>query len=229
MMKTVIFPAIMLFGITLHAQQEKPARKSITDVLGIDTESIKKDLKGNVISNQQFTDSLNTGKYVTEKVKQDQKVIETKLKIASAPQSMMLKSMLDGLNFKPRTAPDFDAVDINGKHYKLADLKDKTVVLNFWFKECVPCINEMPALNELVKTNKNVVFIAFTPNKKSDVQAFLEKKPFHYNIIPNALDVITKYEISAFPGHSVIKNGIMTHKFSGDNAIKELQDAINEK
>ncbi len=45
-------------------------------------------------------------------------------------------------------APDF-SFQLNGSPARLADLRGKVVVLNFWASWCAPCIEETPALNRL--------------------------------------------------------------------------------
>ena len=48
-------------------------------------------------------------------------------------------------------APDFEAMDINGKKIKLSDLKGKVVLLDFWATWCKPCIAGIPHVKELNK------------------------------------------------------------------------------
>ena len=45
-------------------------------------------------------------------------------------------------------APDF-AFELNGNPARLADLRSKVVVLNFWATWCPPCVAEMASLNRL--------------------------------------------------------------------------------
>src|SRR5688500_700889 len=46
-------------------------------------------------------------------------------------------------------APDFMLKDPGGKHVALKDLRGKVIFLNFWATWCLPCIEEMPALEKL--------------------------------------------------------------------------------
>ena len=44
---------------------------------------------------------------------------------------------------------DFTLPDLNGKQWKLSDLKGKIVLLNFWATWCGPCQTEMPEFQKL--------------------------------------------------------------------------------
>src|SRR2546425_993526 len=48
-----------------------------------------------------------------------------------------------------KPAPDFEAdFALNGKPVKLADLKGKVVLLDFWAVWCVPCVSAFPHLRD---------------------------------------------------------------------------------
>ncbi|MCT2563336.1 TlpA family protein disulfide reductase [Chryseobacterium herbae] len=233
--KFIILYFLLLGSIGLSAQQEGSAKKTLLDLLQIPAESIKKDQKGNVLTTAQFTDSLYTLKYIFDPVIKNDQITEVKLK-PMGPEEIAYKvpegiqQLIETLDYKPRPAIDFTVTDIKGKKHQLSKLKNKTVVLNFWFTNCLPCVKEIPELNELVKANPDVVFIAFATDKADKLKKFLGKHQFSYHIVPNALDISKKYNIAAYPTHFVIKNGIITHKLiDGENSKQKLQKAINEK
>lgn len=48
-------------------------------------------------------------------------------------------------------APPLQALDLQGKTWRLADLRGRAVVLNFWATWCPPCRAEMPSLQQMAE------------------------------------------------------------------------------
>lgn len=107
--------------------------------------------------------------------------------------------------------PDFSFVDVDGDEIDWGDLKGKPLVINFWFATCVPCIAEMPVLNQLKEkyANTNVVFLSMTFEKKSTVINFLKQHSFNFTAISDAREycgtITSLYPLTLF----VNKEGII--------------------
>lgn len=123
--------------------------------------------------------------------------------------------------------PDFHFVDMKGNVYDSNNTKGKIVILKFWFIGCVPCVEEMPALNEFVKQyqgRKDILFISLAFDKKKDLEKFLSKTPFDYAVIPDKKKYISEeLKISSFPTQMIInKDGIVT------NVVTDYKDMETE-
>jgi thiol-disulfide isomerase/thioredoxin len=98
----------------------------------------------------------------------------------------------------------FDVVSLDGKPWSLAELKGKTVALNFWFVGCLPCREEIPVLNQLVEQYKDVVFLGFALDDSDQLRDFLKKYPFRYEIVPNAQKIADAFRVPSYPAHVLI-------------------------
>jgi thiol-disulfide isomerase/thioredoxin len=156
-----------------------------------------------------------------------EKKTENKPMIIS-PHSVNIFSNLKGTPF-----PDFNWTDIRRNSYSLLSLKGKVVVLNFWHTSCVPCIAEMPLLNELVKqyAGKEVLFIASTLNDEAQTKKFLQTTKFEYRQVAG-IDPQTIFDpFPGWPVHIVLdKEGLIRfHALGKQNDIEQkLIKSIDE-
>jgi peroxiredoxin len=114
--------------------------------------------------------------------------------------------------------PGLNFTDINGNTYNAASTKGKIVVLKFWFIGCVPCVEEMPALNEIVNEYKNrddIIFLSLAMDSKEQLSAFLAKKTFNYAVVAGQRNyMLEELKIANYPTHLIInKEGLVTHVF----------------
>jgi thiol-disulfide isomerase/thioredoxin len=77
-----------------------------------------------------------------------------------------------------KPAADFETTDIDGKKVKLADLRGKVVVLDFWYRGCGWCIKAMPQMNQLAEdfAGKPVAIFGMNIDRKEEDAKFVIQK-----------------------------------------------------
>jgi len=140
-----------------------------------------------------------------------------------------------------RRLPSFDVQDLEGRSRKSADWAGKLVVLNFWTKNCGPCLEEMPAYAQLAKvlqSRKDVVVAAVSidddaSEAASTLKSVLREPPVFESLIdPGGKVVGGKFGTDLFPETWIIDpQGIIRARFDGsrdwkDPAVVEVVDEI---
>jgi thiol-disulfide isomerase/thioredoxin len=109
--------------------------------------------------------------------------------------------------------------------------KDKIIVINWWATSCLPCVEEMPGLNELVNKipKDKVEFIAIVWDKEN-LSRFLTKHQFNYKHGFGNKNMSQLFG-ETFPRHIIVnKDGvILFNKLGGYKDINlELEKVINK-
>ena len=117
-------------------------------------------------------------------------------------------------------ASDFKLYALDGTTSNLNNYKDKVVVIKMWFKECTPCLQEIPVVNKLVekyKDRNDIVFIAPSPNSKSTLTKFVEKVDFKYIVMSSSYKMLKDYNpLRRYPTHAIInKKGVVSFLYEG--------------
>lgn len=130
-------------------------------------------------------------------------------------------------------SPDWELPLINGGKLKMSNLRDKIVILDFWYKACAPCQKQMIDLQQLHdKFDKNkVVFIGVNTlddpvNDKLGL--FLKNRGLTMKSVYKGRDIQKLYNVYASPALFIIdgKGKIVFSKAGYSDTI--IEDVSNE-
>jgi len=107
--------------------------------------------------------------------------------------------------------------NINGNNFDLNNLNGKPTMINFWFTNCPPCIEEFPPLNKIKeKYSDKVNFISITFDNKEKVEKLTERLTFDFDKYIDAKEYIDKLDITSYPTSLFLdKNGIVKYAEGG--------------
>ncbi|SHK82809.1 Thiol-disulfide isomerase or thioredoxin [Chitinophaga jiangningensis] len=129
-------------------------------------------------------------------------------------------------------------VDMKGKAVSPDALKGKIIVIDFWATWCIPCMQEMPYLQQLYDQHKNNADIVFmitnsgAKNTLADAQGWSGNKkysfPVYYNTDPEIGD---KFKFNIIPASYLIdKKGnirFVNIGFEGPEVLAKLQGQLD--
>jgi thiol-disulfide isomerase/thioredoxin len=98
---------------------------------------------------------------------------------------------------------------LDGKKISLADLKGRTIFLNFWATWCGPCKMEMPSIQRLYDRMKaeGIAFVAVSDESPADVRSFVRKMGFTFPIYTTGEEPPGVYRHFGIPTIMVISPG----------------------
>ena len=104
-------------------------------------------------------------------------------------------------SFEP--APDVEFQTLAGKSFRLSELHGQVVLLNFWATYCIPCREEIPALNSLqhdLEAQGLKVVGASLDDDVAGVTAYQkEVRKFEYEVLLGGSDAKTKFAQTVLP------------------------------
>lgn len=114
-------------------------------------------------------------------------------------------------NTQFETVPDVEFQTLAGKPFRLKDLKGQVVLLNFWATYCIPCREEIPALNSLqhdLQAQGLKIIGASLDDTADGVNAYQKDvTKFDYEVLLGGSDAKTKFAQSVLPTTYLIDRG----------------------
>jgi peroxiredoxin len=137
----------------------------------------------------------------------------------------------------PKAAPDFTLPTPDGQQVSLMQYRGKVVFLNFWATWCIPCREEMPALERLHQTYQaqDLAIISIDLKESADqVKAFFAK---HNLSFPALLDqdgsVFRDYLVAGMPttyligrDGTMLARGVGGRDWTRSEALQLIQELI---
>jgi len=134
-------------------------------------------------------------------------------------------------------APDFEWVDPAGRTRSLAALRGNAIVLNFWATWCVPCREEMPALERAAAAHPDIAFLEIDLQEDGDtVRGFFDS--LGLKTLQPLLDtngsVFRRYAVISLPSTFFVdRDGAIRHLEIGgpmtDETIRRGLDKASER
>ena len=138
---------------------------------------------------------------------------------------------------KGKEMADTDLFDLQGNKHRLAELKGKHILIDFWSSGCGPCIMAIPEMTEIASAYKdklNIVSIS-TDNKKVWEEAS-EKHPMtwnNWNDFKGDAGLYANYDQGAIPGYTLISpEGIVLAQWTGygkGSLLKKMEEYLGKK
>jgi thiol-disulfide isomerase/thioredoxin len=132
-----------------------------------------------------------------------------------------------------KAAPELTLKDIEGRPVTLADLKGKTVLLDFWTTWCPPCRADAPSLDKLYRKygEKDLMIIGISVNEeRAIVERFLKEHPHPFPIALTSENELPRpFQIGTFPTYVVIdRDGTISAAVQGEHGFAELRDLLKK-
>ena len=128
-------------------------------------------------------------------------------------------------------APPFEAQTLAGEHIRLADLRGKVVLINFWATWCEPCKAEMPDLQAVYETYQTRGLRVLGVNLgegKADVGTWVKQLGLTFDIVlDDGQRIASLYQLRGQPSSYLIApDGVITQIYFGPTIRQSLEAAI---
>jgi peroxiredoxin len=113
-------------------------------------------------------------------------------------------------------APDFELPDATGRRWSLKSLRGRPVLLNFWATWCPPCVEEMPAMEDLARAvgDKAVVLAVSVDEEWETLKKFFPRGTPLSVLLDQSKTIPKKYGTEKYPETYLIgSDGQVKHYF----------------
>jgi len=133
-------------------------------------------------------------------------------------------------------APEVTFTTLEGKTIKMAELKGKVVLVNFWATDCPGCIAEMPGLiktyNEYKPKGFEVIAVAMAYDPPSQVLTYTQQNGLPFPVMHDSYGEMAKKfgNVQLTPTAFILdQQGNIVRKVIGELDFNDLHQLLDEK
>jgi peroxiredoxin len=147
--------------------------------------------------------SVSSGTASTQWTHVDAKTYKPDPKVASAAMSVS-QAFSGGGPHSGMIAPDFTLPDVNGQAVSLSSMHGKTVVLNFWNRQCDACREQLQSIQKLYldkrQSNIAVITVVVNNDRNRPVAPFIANAGYTFPVLlDNQGQVSKQWNIQSVP------------------------------
>lgn len=123
-------------------------------------------------------------------------------------------------------APDLSVTDLEGRAFRLADLRGKRILLNFWATWCPPCQEEIPDFVQLrhATSPTNLVILGISTEDLTTQKDFAQQQGINYPLTVMQNGLSPYQDVNVIPVTMVIdRNGVIQHVLFGPQDFAGLK------
>lgn len=115
---------------------------------------------------------------------------------------------------------------------RLADLRGRVVLVNFWASWCLPCRKEAPELARFARTQGHLARLVGVDvqDSKRDALAFVREFRLDFpNLSDPGGDMLTRYRLAGLPTTVLVdRQGRIAARLTGPQTVADLTRAVRE-
>lgn len=134
-----------------------------------------------------------------------------------------------------KPAPDWELQSLNDKKvHKLSDYRGSVVVLDFWYRGCLPCIKAIPQIKQVAQKfeGRPVAVLGINPyDSLRDALVVQQNMELNYTVLMARELLANKYHVRSYPTLIIIdQQGIVRHVENGysPTLFEQVSDKITE-
>ncbi len=168
----------------------------------------------------------------------DNNEVDSQINLETIPDHVVLKDYVPYKSPEPlpidTIAPEWTLVSLTDDSVSLSELRGSVVVIDFFYKACFPCMQALPALQDLHERygEKGLVMVGIDPydtKEEDQIDEFLAKRGVTYTVLLGGKDTAKAYRVSGYPTLYIVgKDGniVFTQVGYGKGTEEELEEVI---